>query len=303
MNDNMTLYDAADQKLLYNVGIGNWHYFNRSNITIDRIHEAAAEWARRLQGIEYLWLCWNVDSDWCRVQQKLVKAVGWTPLVGFDPRVGPPPLEPGAILIDFNAHFQLPTMWLHFPLEFAHLFSNRLAFWHSDCLLRINKMERLAQRFRNLRDGEMVATKPYESWKGKIFGNPRLRRYWELVGCTTRGASRSQFEQGCGWWILFNYHPFATPEERIKRSKYYWDHGAGIRYWHKHCSGKVHLIPEKYVAEGHFTRIGRTDYKTVSPSDYRRNLSLELSLNTDLKQACHSLGLDGLLNNDLPNGT
>jgi hypothetical protein len=302
MNDSFNIHDAADEETLYFAGIGNWEHFNQSKITMNQIYEAAGDWARQLQGIEYLWLCWNVDPNWCRIQQRLVKAVGWTPLVGFDPRVGPPPLEPDAVLIDFNAHFQLPTMYLHFPLEFAYLFSDRLAFWHADCLIRMNKMEQLAKCFRNLRDGEMVATKPSESWKRKIF-NPRSRRYWEVVGCTTRGASRSQFEHGCGWWHHIEHHPSASPEERIKRSKYYWDHGTGIRYWHKHCSGKVHLVPEKYIAEGHFTKINRKNYKAASPNNHKRNLSLELSLNNDLEQACHDLGLYDIYNDVFPNKT
>jgi hypothetical protein len=91
------------------------------------------------------------------LQQRLVKEAGWTPVVGFDPRAGAPPVEPGAILIDFNRHFQFPVMFFMFPLEFVFLFAPRLAFWHADLLCRTSRVRELAATFDALKDGEMAA--------------------------------------------------------------------------------------------------------------------------------------------------
>lgn len=274
---------------LYFVGGGNWHYFNDSPFSMEDVHKAASQWTEALNGVEKPWLCWNVGSDWCMVQQKLVRAVGWTPVVGFDPRVGAPELLDESVLIDFNAHFKFPGMKPHFPLEFVFLFADRLAFWHSDCLLRMDKMRALADMFSSIPDGEMAAVKPNERRLVRFM--PHKRRYWELVGMTTRGASQDQFNKGCGWWMHFDEHISSNESERSRKRKYYWDFGTGIRYWQKKCGGKVHLIPESYVEEGHFTGIGKKDYKRVSPQNQKRNLPLELSLNYDLMSACKKLDL------------
>src|SRR5437870_12049476 len=116
------------------IGHGNWEAYN---LPLDRIYSAAQEWAGALEGVVRPWLCWNVSPRWCLLQQKLVQQAGWTPVVGFDPRSGPPPLSSDAILIDFNRTFDFPVMFYMFPLEFAYLFAPRLAFWHADLLCRI----------------------------------------------------------------------------------------------------------------------------------------------------------------------
>ena len=259
-----------------------------------RVLEEAKRWECQLAGIELPWLCWNVDSDWCVIQQRLVREVGWTPVVGFDPRVGPPPLVSGAVLIDFNERFRLPTMWMHFPLEFIFLMCDRLAFWHADCLIRIEKMQRIAAMFAAMPDGEAAAVMPLEGWRDRF--RSQFQRYWEVVGCNTRGASRSQFENGCGWWMNFAHHPSNSAQERRRRERrFYWDSGAGVRFWHNHCGGKVHLLPEREIEEGHFSAVRMGNYTRVTPKNFKRDLSRELSLNTDLARACCALGLDRLL--------
>lgn len=98
-------------------GKGNWAGFP---VPLEKIHEAAAEWSSALGGVERPWLCWNVSDRWCALQQRLIQEVGWTPVIGFDPRCGAPKtVLPGSIVIDFNARFGFPVMWPHFPLEFA----------------------------------------------------------------------------------------------------------------------------------------------------------------------------------------
>lgn len=283
-----TKEDAA-----FRAGTGNWKGVLDARISLDTLMSETNRWARALEGIERPWLCWNVDNDWNVVQQRLVRSVGWTPLVGFDPRVGPPPLEPGSVLIDFNAMLKLPTMWMHFPMEFIFRYCDRLAYWHADCLIREDKMRHFANMFANLRDGEMAAVRPAEGIRLRL--STTERRFWEVLGCSTRGASQSQFDNGCGWWMNFPSHPSTPADERLLRQKYHWECGIGIWYWNKRCHGVVHEIPESEIAEGHFTSIGRKDYKRASPKDSRRDLSRELSLNNDLTEACRKLGISRFL--------
>jgi len=293
-----TTADVVDEwrtpeNIPYRVGTGDWEGFRLSNLSIEQLLEEAGRWAESFRGIERPWLCWNVDDDWCYVQQRLVREVGWTPVVGFDPRAGRPSLIPGAVLVDFNERLRLPSMWMHFPLEFIFRFCDRLAYWHADCLLRLEKMHRYAQMFLELRDGEMAAVRPRGSWRQRLA--PTRWRYWEVLACSTRGASRSQFENGCGWWMNFPMHPSVSPEQAARRAKYHYECGVGIRYWARHCRGIVREIPGAEIAEGHFTLIGRKDYKRASPVHFKRDLSKELSLNNDLRLACDKLEISHLL--------
>lgn len=273
-------------------GIGNWEAFHASPYTMHDVIAAARGWSQKLAGADRLWLCWNVDPAWCLIQQALVQSVGWTPLVGFDPRVGPPPLLPGAIGLDFNEPFGFRTMYPHFPLDYAFLFADRLAFWHSDLLLRRDKMIELARRFESMRQGEVVATLEHQSFKARTLRRA-ARRAWELTGCMTREGSLSNFEQGFGWWSCFYLHPMCQGHaERQSRVQAYWDHGTGILYWGQRNPGRLSFIPERHIQEGHFTRIGREGtYKVFGQDDWRRNLSAELSANFSLEHACKELGL------------
>ena len=278
----------------HKAGQGNWRAFRAIGFDLSRVEQAAERWANGLRGVTRPWLCWNVDGDWCLVQQKLVTAVGWTPVVGFDPRVGPPKRTVDtAVVIDFNEGLNLPTLYPHFPLEFVFRFCDRLAFWHSDLLVRLDLLRKLANRFASIKDGETIAT--YQKQGLRYAFTNKQRRYWELIGCTTRGASLSQFQSGCGWWMSFREHPNCASEaEKIRRSAYYWDHGAGIYYWHKRYSGHATLIRDSGIHEGHFTKIGNRNYERTYPpnaSDAQRMMSEELVRNFDLRKACAMLGL------------
>src|SRR5262249_23480608 len=155
------------------------------------------------------------------------------PLVGWDPRVGCPPLVEGAIGIEFNKTFGFEEMRPHFVMEWVYLFAPRMAFWHSDLLVREPVMKHLATVFDSLQDGEMAGVKELQGWREKIFER-RSKRYWELAGCTTAGASRSQFEKGAGWWRNFSEHPNCPPAERPERRKYFYEFGVAIKYWQQH---------------------------------------------------------------------
>ena len=281
---------------LAQLGQGQWSAFRALDIDLNELQQIAREWGRQLEHVERPWLCWNVDSDWCLVQQKLVREAGWTPLVGFDPRVGPPArVLPEAVVFDFNGSLCLPLLYPHFPLEFAYLFASKIAFWHSDLLVRRDKIHGLARIFESLADGSTAACRTDPGLRYRYL--PWRQRYWELVGCTTRSASRDQFEKGCGWWMAYWAHPHQTRSEAVRRWRY-WDHGAGIWHWQKHAGGDVVMLDAATYAEGHFTKIGKKDYvgaREPNGSDARRNMSEELVRNFDLGRACESLGLSDLL--------
>jgi hypothetical protein len=200
---------------------------------------------------------------------------------------------PGSILIDFNSHFGFGVMWPHFPLEFAFLFADRLAFWHADLLCSLDVMRNLKSTFESLPDCAMAAVPDFGGRRNLL--RFRHHRYWELVGCTTKSASESQFEHGSGWWRHIKYHPRCTDEnERRRRARYYYDSGVGIMYWKRHYGGKVIDIPEKMVAVGHCTSINRKNYRQVNPGG-ARNLGAEIDLNFDIEEVAAKLGIAHLL--------
>lgn len=271
-------------------GKGNWACFD---FPLEKVREAASEWRRALADVRLPWLCWNVSDRWCKLQQRLIQEVGWTPVIGFDPRCGPPTQLPGSIVIDFNARFGFEVMWPHFPLEFAFLFTERLAFWHADLLCRLDTMHYLRDIFESLPDGSVAAV-PDKGGR-RNFLRFRHHRYWELVGCTTKGASESQFQHGCGWWRYMKDHPQCTdPGERRRRARYYYDSGVGIMYWKRRYGGQVVDVPLEIVAEGHCTSINRRDYRQVNPGG-PRNLGAEIDLNYDLEAVAAGLGIAHLL--------
>jgi hypothetical protein len=274
------------------VGKGNWACFK---LPLETVYDAGAEWRRALQGVTKPWLCWHVSDRWCTLQQRLIQQAGWTPVIGFDPRIGPPAtVLPGSVVIDFNARFGFEVMWPHFPLEFAFLFAeDRLAFWHADLLVRIDTLKWLAGLFESLPDDAMAAV--LDKGGRRNFFRFRHHRYWELAGCVTRGASESQFRHGCGWWRYMRDHPKCTdPDERRRRAAYYYDSGVGIMYWKRRYGGRVTDIPLNRVAEGHCTSINRTNYRQVNPGG-ARNLGAEIDLNFDIAEVAARLGIAHLL--------
>lgn len=282
-----------DDQLLYQLGRGMWSAFRKSETDIEEIYEAAEHWGRALEGIERPWLVWNAHDDWCVVQQKLVESTGWTPVVGFDPRVGPPTLTKNAVFVDFNEKLQLPYMSPMFVMEFIFLFAERLAFWHSDLLITESKIQDLADRFVQLRPGETIATDQFRMtrfWR-------KSRRFWELVGCSTREASRDQYERGAGWWCHIQDHLNCTTEQERQRREgsVYWDHGAGIKYWHEFFGGPVVKIPISSVEKGHFSPVTYPNLYTRIPESVEkrtRNLKGQLDANIGVIAACQKMGID-----------
>ena len=225
-------------------GIGTWARFPKDRI--DEVHAAAVDWKEALAGIERPWLVWCTDEDWSLVQQQLVVAAGWTPVVGSDSTVERPRLVESAKFVEFNRHLQLPVMWMHFPLEWVHLFCDRLAFWHSDLLPPKSVMQRIAAEFETIGSDELIGVRDDPGlgrmvrrfWRGpRRWSYINSRRWFELVGCTTAGACASQYRHGCGWWRLPQYHPNCS--EPVRRANPHSEHGNGIWYWEKYFGGKA----------------------------------------------------------------
>ena len=277
------------------VGQGDWAPFEYNVLSMDQITVAAQDWAAQLEGIQKPWLCWNISPAWCLIQQKLVRHVGWTPIVGLDPKYPAPDLIPGAIQVDFNAVLKLPQMYCVFPVEFAWLYAPRLAFWHSDLLCRFSLMEDTARVFEKLPDGEMSAVWDYGGLRQLL--NFKMHRYYELLGCMTRGASKDNYDKGCGWWRNSDKHPnVATVREREERRKLFYDNGFGIMYWKRHHGGRVHDLSLRRTAEGHCSEIGNNQYKILPGHlEASRDTGREMELNYDIEQVCRRLGIQSLL--------
>jgi hypothetical protein len=273
-------------------GTGDWLDFH---IPLERVYERATEWKKAVAGVDRPWLCWNISPRWCVLQQRLVQAVGWTPIIGFDPRIGPPPVLPGSVLINFNESFDFPAMWMHFPMEFVFLWTERLAFWHSDLLCRLPLMEKLSKMFESLEDGQMAAV--LDKGGRRNYLNFKSHRFWELCGCTTAGASENQFYNGTGWWRPLWLHPKCrVSAERRRRRPYQNDHGAGILYWKNNYRGPVIPIDLYVIKEGHCSEIMSKNYKNL-PNHFTalRDLPSELDLNYDIEEVAQRLGIAHLL--------
>lgn len=279
-------------KAEWRAGTGDWKYFQ---VPLERMFEIAAGWKSILAGVDKPWLCWNVSPRWSVLQQKLILAVGWTPVVGFDPRVGPPPVMEGAILIDFNEKLKFPVLWPHIPLEFAFLFSDRLAFWHADLLCRLSLMRELASQFISLNNGEMSAVFDNGGIRRRL--KPKMHRFWELCGCTTKSASENQFYNGTGWWRNFQLHPKCVlEEERVRRGAYDYDSGVGILYWKNKYNGYVKSIDIKRVKEGHCSEIGNKTYRTApNHLNPMRDLRTEIDMNYSINEVAARLEIATLL--------
>lgn len=274
------------------IGTGNWKAFPKE--MLPELVAAASEWKETLRGIERPWLCWCVDADWCYAQQRLVRQVGWTPVVGTDGHVSRPRLAAGSVFVDFNRRLKLPLMWMFFPQDFVHLMCDRLAFWHSDVLVPASVLRRVAEQFNRLTDGELVCN-PIKV--GILQRLRRLRKrtplfyrnYGNFLGCITAGASRSFYENGCGWWRNPQFHPNAKPQ--VIAARPHWEHGVGVWLWEKYFGGKVtdlciDVTPYHYSAY-HPSYVRRKDEKR----NLQDSKQIELARSFDVSAIVAGLGL------------
>lgn len=291
----------TDELLLHKVGCGNWRAMLLTGYPLDRILDAAENWKTQVQGIEKPWLVWCAHPDWAVLQQKIVKAGGWTPIVGNDPRVSDVPVLPGSVYINFNKGLDLPLMYPHFPVELVFKWIDKLAFWHSDLLLTPKQIHRFARQFEKLEDGACIATRPGSSFHARLKQSLKgdKGRYWELLGCTTKGASQDQWNKGSGWWYNFHLHVNCPSDDEFNaRKDWYFDHGTGVKYWHKKLGGKVHLIPEHLLERGHFSKIGKPDFiRSMENGKFNsmRSMETDMARNFELVSAAKSMQLDHLL--------
>ena len=283
----------------HRAGVGDWKHFPPDRV--DEIVRAAEDWRAELAGISRPWLCWCVNDEWCYLQQKLVLASGWTPVVGTDGRWRTPTLVPGAIFVDFNRRLQLPVMWMHFPLEFVYLFSDTLAFWHSDVLPPLSVVSAVADEFQGIRPGQYIGVRDNPTWLRraarfqKYVLRPRnwrgvhvvnARRWFEVTGCTTAEASRSQYDSGCGWWRHIECHPNAP--DFIRRGHPHYDHGVGIYWWETRFGGQaVELATD--VNPFHYTTKGA---RRMPDSATGERKGAALQKHHDLTAIKQTLGLD-----------
>lgn len=271
-------------------GTGNW---GACDVPLEEIFAAAEKWKAAVGTEKKLWLCWNISHPWSLLQQRMVAAAGWTPVVGHDPNCPPRSLDviAEAIFVDFNADLRLKAIWPHFPLEFSFLWADRLAFWHADLVMTLPQLQELARRFEALPDGSLAAVHTTGGLRNLF--NTKVHRYWELIGCTTAGASRHQFEHGCGWWRNFHTHPHTPAAEQAERATYYYDSGVGIAYWEKHYGRKIVRLNSRLYEKGHCSEIGY-------PGTYQKaaHKGEELDLNFDLKAVAERFQLTHLLEHE-----
>lgn len=260
-------------------GHGNWACWETSEL--DRLHALAESWASQLPAGDKFWLCWNNDDAWCRLQQRLVLAVGWTPIVGIDRTLAAKTtILEGAIGIDFQKGLEAPEVWMHFPIELVFGWVKRLAFWHSDVLLPLPVMRDYAMQFDELHGPRTAAV-----FSRRSLLHPRAwnnaDRWFEVIGCTTSAASEDQWRRGSGWWKHFQNHPNCPPVSDLNR--YHWDHGGGIRYWQRAHGGEV--VRLQFDRRFHATHYERPDLRP-------RGCSLG---DADLKQMASELDICQLL--------
>jgi hypothetical protein len=262
-------------------GTGNWASWEPEELAT--LLAAAQRWSQQVPRGDKYWLCWNINDRWCRLQQRLILELGWIPIVGADCKVRKPTLVDGAIFIDFNAGFNMPSLWPHFALEFVFAWVNRLAFWHADVLMPRSRLRQYAQQFEAVSGPATAAVFCRRSlFRPRAWDN--AERYWEVIGCTTREASRSQFDCGGGWWRHFQNHPNCLPVRRLDH--YHWDSGGGIWYWQKEHGGNV--IRVHLDNQYHFSATSRHDVvRNVYKGDALDRL--------DLTAIATQFGIDDLL--------
>jgi hypothetical protein len=266
---------------------GNWNAFPKTSIP--EVYRAAEPWAAALRGVERPWLCWCVSDPWCRLQQRLVHHIGWTPVVGHDTNIHVPTVLPGSVYVDFNADLRLPRLLMYFVLEWIFLFAERLAFWHVDFLLSYADMLRAARCFEALEQGQMALPWCRAHWLLRTLAPYRAitnaNRLFEVVGCVTREASRSQWQEGLGFWRNAQDHPNNVS---LPRTYDQWEHTVGVTHWARKHADR-HVVPPVDIKTGHaatwkYRGLGRTTAKQTLLEQY-----------TDLGWYARRLGIEDLL--------
>lgn len=271
------------------IGSGNWDAFPHERIF--QVYKAAEKWADQLKNIKKPWLCWCLSNQWCILQQRLVHYVGWTPVIGNDTTINDPTVLDGSVYVDFNQELKLPRLHRCFPLEWIFLFTDKLAFWHSDLLLTKKDMEKTAQCFEDLQQGGIAM-----DWiNGSSFLMRTIRRMlpignknrlFEVLGCNTRTASKYQYENGLGFWR----HPEKHPNNVTLPPNYpHWEHSIGVSLW-------IKKNPKNHKSIGVNTAQGHASSWNISKKE-RRDISKQelLERHEDILYYAKKLRIDDLL--------
>jgi hypothetical protein len=269
------------------VGSGNWDAFPAERLP--EVRRAAERWAEKLKDIEKPWLCWCVSNQWCVLQQRLVQYVGWTPVVGHDTNIENPVVLPGSIYVNFNEGLNLPRLLNLFVLEWVFLFTDRLAFWHTDFLLSKRDMIKAAKCFEDLRQGELAM--PWGHTRLIMLFLARFRpisnsnRLFEVIGCTTREASLQQYKEGLGFWR----HPEKHPNNTSLTADYpQWEHSIGVSLW-------ARRHPEKHKLPAVDTRTGHAHSQKVPGLRETTPKQELLEKHENIRRYAEKLGIEDLL--------
>ena len=55
---------------------GQWPALRPLNIGLEELMDITAKWGRQIKLVGRSWLCWNVNDDWCLLQQKPITEAG-----------------------------------------------------------------------------------------------------------------------------------------------------------------------------------------------------------------------------------
>jgi hypothetical protein len=274
------------ERTIGRVGSGNWDAFPAERLP--EIHSAAEQWAQELVGIEKPWLCWCVSNSWCVLQQRLVRYAGWTPVVGHDTNITNPTILPESVYVDFNARLKLPRLYPHFVLEWVFLFTDRLAFWHSDFVLSKQHMLKAARSFDDLKPGELAMPWSYQTPIVRTFARlvpiSNSNRLFEVIGCNTRQASRDQYQEGLGFWR----HPEKHPNNKTLPEAYpHWEHSVGVSLWARRHPDK-HKVPAVDTRTGH----AHSWHRGLREHTSKQEL---LEIHENIAEYANKLGIEDLL--------
>lgn len=111
---------------------------------------------------------------------------------------------------------------------------------------------------------------------------PGSQRFFEVIGCTTKSASQSQFDHGCGWWRNFQSHP--NFKDNVSPKGFACDHGFGIMHWHRYHGGNT-----KHV---NVSMVGHAD---ANNTRFTKTKEEDLNSTYSLAQICKYLGIEELL--------
>jgi hypothetical protein len=150
-------------------------------------------------------------------------------------------------------------------------------------------MLKAARCFENLRQGEfaMPWSTPNAIMRLAAPFRPitNVNRIFEVLGCTTREASRQQFKEGLGYWRHVEKHPNNT---RYKDGYPHWEHSVGVSLWAKKHPERLKL-PGVDIKTGHANSWTLPGLRETTPKQQL------LEEHENIRSYAKKLGIEGLL--------